>query len=282
MGREGRRHGACTLVFWQAGAALVTGRRGGRKGARCGGSRPSLCRPHVPDLSSELTLPACKAAATVPPWEIWGAEASGQRGPFQGRLGGQPAGFMCDAASECGHPAPREEREPANEVGRWPNTLGSPRPRPVPCTGCTGPGRMRPPLAGQRRPRPRRAGGGRCRQARLRPDKRPVAGLLMVRGSPEPAPRGESGPSLATAGEAEADQLSRSRGLAFPPVSCAEDTARVRSTSRRHRDFLSGHRSPSCACRTCPSSGHAAATGPVSRELTRSPQQRRVLAPSVA
>lgn len=37
--------------------------------------------------------------------------------------------FMCDAASEHGRPAPQEEWEPANQVGRWPNTLSSPRPR---------------------------------------------------------------------------------------------------------------------------------------------------------
>lgn len=74
----------------------------------------------------------------------------------------------------------------------------------------------------------------------------------MVRGSPEPAPSAESGPSLATAGEAEAEQLSRSKWLAFHPASCAEDTALVRSTSLSHRDLLSGHCSPLCACHTFP------------------------------
>lgn len=103
-----------------------------------------------------------------------------------------------------------------------------------------------------------------------------------VRGSLEPAPHGESGPSLATAGEAKADQLSQSKWLAFHPASYAEDTARVWSTSRSHHDFLSGHCSPLCACLTFPNLWHASVTGPVSRELIRSPKRGRFLVPSAA
>lgn len=60
-----------------------------------------------PGSKLRTRTPACKAAVMVPPWEMWGDEASGQRGPFQGPLGGQPAGFMSNAASECGHLAPQ-------------------------------------------------------------------------------------------------------------------------------------------------------------------------------